>query len=86
MLAFELFSPPLVFVGARKTHITIHQLLVITERPLEQQMEVHEEWHRALSSVTVPECYLSPGLVLDSNFDPETTLKSACKIQTVLCD
>lgn len=44
------------------------------------------KWYRTCSSATLPEGYSGPSLVLDSNFDPETTPKAAYKIQAGLCD
>lgn len=73
-------------MGGVKTYMTPLQLLVITESPLGPQMEVHANGTEHLAQPLCLNASGGPSLVLDSNFDPETTLKSACKVQTGLCD
>lgn len=76
---------PLAFMGVVKTTMTVPPPLVIVDRPREHWAAVNTNRAGHLAQpLCLSECYSAPGLVLDSNFDPETIPKSACKIQADL--
>lgn len=75
----------LAFTGVVKTTMTVPPPSVIADRPREHWAAVNTNRAELLAQpLCLSEGYSAPGLVLDSNFDPETIPKSACKIQADL--